>query len=50
MIRAHVISTRQFNYNDEDRVQILGSDLLKGHSKEDIEAYISEHLSEYDEV
>ena len=50
MIRAHVISTRQFNYNDEDRVQILGSDLLKGRSKEDIEAYISEHLSEYDEV
>ena len=50
IIRAHVISTRQFNYNDEDRVQILGSDLLKGRSKEDIEAYISEHLSEYDEV
>lgn len=50
MIRAHDITTRQFNYNPEDRVEILGSDLLKGRSTKDIKAYIKEHLSDYDEV
>lgn len=50
MIRAHDITTHQFNYNDHDRVQILGSDLLKGQSTEDIRKYIEAHLSDYDAV
>ncbi|WP_375711161.1 Mu transposase domain-containing protein [Lactiplantibacillus pentosus] len=50
LIRAHDITTHQFNYNPDDRVEILGSDLLKGRSTEDIKAYIEEHLSDYDQV
>lgn len=50
MIRAHDITTHQFNYNEHDRMEILRSDLLKGRSDKDIEAYITEHLSQYDEV
>lgn len=49
-IRAHDITTRQFNYNHQDQVKILQSDLLKDHSEADIEAYITEHMSQYDEV
>ncbi len=50
MIRSHNITTNQFNYDKQDRVRILGSDLLKGQSEQDIQAYIAEHLSEYDQV
>lgn len=50
LIRAHDITTHQFNYNADDRVEILGSDLLKGRSTEDIQRYIEEHLSDYDQV
>ena len=50
IIRAHDITTKQFNYNPDDRIEILGSDLLKGRSTEDIKAFIEEHLSDYDEV
>ena len=49
-IRAHDITTNQFNYAPEDRISILGSDLLKGRSKEDIQTYISAHLGDYDKV
>ncbi len=31
-------------------MEILRSDLLKGRSDKGIEAYITEHLSQYDEV
>ncbi|WP_257882984.1 Mu transposase domain-containing protein [Loigolactobacillus coryniformis] len=50
LIRAHDITTHQFNYNADDQVNILGSDLLKGQSETDIKAYIAAHLSAYDEV
>jgi transposase len=50
LIRAHDITTHQFNYNADDQVQILSSDLLKGRSTDEIKAYIEEHLSDYDEV
>ncbi|PTM23637.1 IS21 family transposase [Lactobacillus sp. PFC-70] len=50
LIRSHNITTNQFNYEEQDRIRILGSDLLKGQSEQDIQAYISEHLHEYDQV
>ncbi|MFD1440789.1 IS21 family transposase [Lacticaseibacillus hegangensis] len=50
MIRAHEITTHQFNYNTDDQVKILGSDLLKGQDPEDILGFIKEHLSDYDKV
>lgn len=50
LIRSHNITTNQFNYENHDRVRILGSDLLKGQSEQDIQAYIEEHLTEYDQV
>ncbi|WP_137624781.1 IS21 family transposase [Lactiplantibacillus pingfangensis] len=49
-IRAHDITTKAFNYHEEDRVQILKSDLLKDRSDQDIQAYIEEHLTDYDQV
>ena len=50
LIRAHEITTHQFNYALEDQVQILKSDLMRGRPDEDITAYITERLSQYDEV
>lgn len=55
LIRSHNITTNQFNsiqfnYDEQDRIRILGSDLLKGQSEQNIQAYIAEHLSEYDQV
>lgn len=50
LIRAHDITTQQFNYNEDDQINILGSDLLKGRSETDIKAYIAAHMSAYDEV
>ncbi|WP_304053729.1 IS21 family transposase [Levilactobacillus namurensis] len=50
LIRLHNITTNQFNYEEQDHIRILGSDLLKGQSEQDIQAYISEHLHEYDQV
>lgn len=50
MLRAHEITTHQFNYEASDRIQILKSDLMKGRSDQDIAAYIEAHLSQYDEV
>ena len=50
LIRAHEITTHQFNYEASDRIQILKSDLMKGRSDQDIAAYIEAHLSQYDEV
>ena len=50
LIRAHDITTHQFNYHEADQIKILGSDLLKGRSEVDIKAYIEAHMSAYDEV
>lgn len=50
LIRTHNISTNQFNYDAEDRIRILQSDLLKGQNRDDIETYIAEHLSQYDSI
>lgn len=50
LIRAHAITIRQFNYHDDDRLQILKSDLLSDRSDQDIKAYIAEHLTQYDEI
>ncbi len=50
IIRAHDITTHQFNYDDNDRVNILGADLLKGQSAENIQKYIEVHLSDYDAI
>jgi len=49
-IRSHAITTYAFNYNNEDRIRILQSDLLKDHSDQDIKAYITEHMSQYDSI
>lgn len=49
-IRSHDITTQALNYHEDDRVQILKSDLLKGRNDQEIKAFIAEHLSQYDEV
>lgn len=41
---------RPYNYDPDDQVQILKSDLLSEHSEQEIKDYISEHLSSYDDL
>lgn len=41
LIRCHKISNKMFNYNNEDKLEILKSDLLFGKSDEEIKEIIS---------
>lgn len=50
LIRAHEITTQQYNYNYTDTQAILRSDLMKDRSEDDIKQFISENLSAYDQV
>jgi hypothetical protein len=49
-IRKHDVTTRQFNYDVTDQMKILQSNLLKDRSEDEIKAYISEHLTQYDDL
>lgn len=50
-IRCHqIIANNPFNYNDEDLKDILVSDLLKGATDNQIEEFISNNLSQYDNL
>lgn len=49
-IRTHDVTTKQFNYEVNDQIQILKSDLLRERSDQEIKDYISEHLTQYDDL
>lgn len=36
LVRCHMVSEKNLNYNDEDKIEILKSDLLYGLSDEEI--------------
>ena len=50
LIRCHQISNNSLNYNKEDVKDILVSDLLRDSTEEKIEAFITENLSQYDNL
>lgn len=50
LIRCHQILNNPLNYNKEDVKDILASDLLKGVDDEKIEAFITNNLSQYDNL
>lgn len=50
LVRCHQISNNPLNYNREDVRDILVSDLLKDSTEEKIEEFISENLSQYDNL
>lgn len=50
LIRSHALSKNRFNYIAEDIKDVLASDLLKGANDEKIEQFISENLSQYDNL
>ena len=50
LIRCHQISNNPYNYNKEDVKDILASDLLKASKEEKIEEFISNNLSQYDQL
>lgn len=50
LIAKHKKSSKFLNYQKEHVVDILKSETLKGYSKDEIEVFIDEHLSDYDEL
>lgn len=50
LIVKHKKSSKFLNYQKEHVVDILKSEALKGYSKDEIEVFIDEHLSDYDEL
>mgnify|MGYP000490101173 CR=1 FL=1 len=50
LIAKHKKSSKFLNYQKEHVVDILKSEALKGYSKDEIEVFIDEHLSDYDEL
>jgi transposase len=50
MIQKHPISTKKFNYNQQDLKEILKSDVFKTKSDEEIDAYIEGNLKAYDNL
>lgn len=50
LIKSHKISKRNFNYHQEDMIDILRSDALSHFSDQDIQKFIDENISVYDEL
>lgn len=51
LIRCHqIVTNNPFNYNTEDVKDILVSDLLKGSTPEQVDDFISNNLSQYDNL
>ena len=50
LVRCHEITKNSLNYNKDDIKDILASDLLKNSSEEKIELFISNNLSQYDNL
>ena len=49
-IRHHKITNYQFNYDPRDKRAILKSDLMKDKTDEEINQYILNDLSVYDQI
>ena len=49
-IRSHELTNRQFNYDSKDRHAILKSDLMADKSDEEIDEYMLNNLSIYDQI
>lgn len=50
IIREHLISERRLNYEREDYVQILQSDVFKHLKDDELEHFVDENLKAYDEL
>ena len=50
LITKHKKSTKFLNYHKEHIVDILKSDALKGYKDNEIEEFVNNHLSDYDEL
>lgn len=50
VIRHHKITDHQFNYDPHDRRAVLKSDLMKDKTDEEINQYILNDLSVYDQI
>jgi len=47
-IRSHPLTTKRLNYNQEDLVQILKSDVMSHKEEDDIQEHIKRSLKQYD--
>ncbi|EKU93892.1 Transposase and inactivated derivatives [Alloiococcus otitis] len=47
-IRSHLLTEKPLNYNYDDMVQILKSDVLSHKDEDDIQSYIENSLKQYD--
>lgn len=50
LIKEHNISNKYFNYERRDMIEILKSDAFKYYSDDDIETYIDNSISQYDNL
>ena len=50
LITKHKKSKKFLNYHKEHIVDILKSDALKGYKNNEIEEFVNNHLSDYDEL
>ena len=50
LITKHKKSKKFLNYHKEHIVDILKSDALKGYKDNEIEEFVNNHLSDYDEL
>lgn len=50
LITKHKKSEKFLNYHKEHIVDILKTDALKGYSDDEVETFIEQHLSDYDEL
>ncbi|MCG4806134.1 hypothetical protein L0M83_22230, partial [Bacteroides uniformis] len=49
-IQKHDLTNRQFNYDPRDKRAILKSDLMKDKTDEEIDKYMLNDLSIYDQI
>lgn len=50
LIKTHKISNRNFNYDKSDMIEILKSDALKYYNDSEIESFINDNISLYDNL
>ena len=49
-IKEHKITKRNFNYDKADMIEILKADAMKHYSDEDVELFIDNNISLYDNL
>lgn len=50
LIREHLISEKRLNYERNDYIQILQSDVFKNLKDDELERFVDENLKAYDEL